>query len=83
MTDDEIKIAVRGIITSSSSEDEVHQRIKDELGYSGRISLTTTIPDNEKLRQERSLVVSIGGMVMKNGAMAMAMLWGHEKAISL
>lgn len=33
LTDDEIKTAARKIMRSTSSNDELRQRLKDELGY--------------------------------------------------
>jgi hypothetical protein len=83
MTDAEIKIAARHIITSSSSEAEVQQRLRDELGYPYDAALCTNIPDDATGREARELVRGLGGLVMKNGAMAMAMIHGHDGTISL
>jgi hypothetical protein len=83
MTDVEIKVAARHIISSSSSEAEVQQRLRDELGYPYSIALHTTIPDDATGREARELVRGLGGLVMKNGAMAMAMMHGHNGVISL
>ncbi len=83
MTDAEIKIAARRIITSSSSEAEVQQRLRYELGYPYAVALHTTIPDDAIGREARELVRGLGGLVMKNGAMAMAMMHGHDGTISL
>ncbi len=84
MTDVEIEVAARHIISSSSSEAEVQQRLRDELGYPyGDIALRTTIPDDATGREVRELVRGLGGLVMKSGAMAMAMMHGHEDIIDL
>ena len=83
MTDVEIKVAARYIITSSSSEAEVQQRLRDELSYPYRVALHTTIPEDATGREARELVRVLGGLVMKNGAMAMAMMHGHDGTISL
>ncbi len=84
MTDLEIAAAARHIISSSSSENEVHQRLRDELDYPfGDISLHTSIPNDATGREARELVRGLGGLVMKNGAMAMAMLQGHDDIIDL
>ena len=83
MTDVEIKVAARHIISSSFSEAEVQQRLRDELGYPYSIALHTTIPDDATSREARELVRGLGGLVMKNGAMAMAMMHGHDGVISL
>jgi len=81
MTDAEIKVAVRHIISSSSSEAEVRERIRDELGYPYDIVLDTSIPDDAVGREARELVRGLGGLVMQNGAMAMAMIHGHDGVI--
>ena len=83
MTDTEIKVAARHIITSSSSEAEVQQRLRDELGYPYGAALHTSIPDDATGREARELVRGLGGLVMKSGAMAMAMMYGHDGTISL
>ena len=83
MTDVELKVAARHIISSSSSEGEVQQRLHDELGYPYSIALHTSIPDDATGREARELVRGLGGLVMKNGAMAMAMMHGHDGVISL
>lgn len=83
MSDVEIKVAAKHIISSSSSEAEVQQRLRDELDYPYSIALHTTIPDDVTGREARELVRGLGGLVMKNGAMAMAMMHGHNGTISL
>lgn len=50
MTDVEIKIAARFII-SSSSEAEVERRLRDELDYPHSIALHTTVPDDATGRE--------------------------------
>lgn len=83
MNDAELKIAAKHIITSSSSEAEVHERLRNELDYPYRISLHTNIPDDKTGREARELVRGLGGLVMKNGAMAMAMMHGRNGTIHL
>lgn len=80
MTDDEIEIAARHIIITSSSEEEVHRRLLEELDYSG-MSLRTSIPNDAAGREARELVRGLGGPIMKNGAMVMAMMHGHNGII--
>ena len=82
MTDNEIEIAARNIIITSSSEAEVHKRLLDELGYSG-MALRTNIPTDLVGKEARDLARGMGGLVMKNGAMAMAMMHGHDGIIHL
>ncbi|MFA5413494.1 MAG: hypothetical protein WC348_03060 [Patescibacteria group bacterium] len=84
MTDAEIEVAARHIIASSSSEDEARQRLRDELGYPyDDVALCTTTPDDATGREARELVRGLGGLVMKNGAMAMVMMYGHDGVITL
>ena len=40
MSDDELKKAIRSIIEKSSSEKEINQKAKDELGYGCRIAVS-------------------------------------------
>jgi hypothetical protein len=83
MTDAEIEVAARHIISSSSSEAEVLRRLRDELGYPYSIALHTTIPDDTTGREARELVRGLGGLVMRNGAMVMVMMSGHNGVINL
>jgi len=84
MTDLEIKIAAEHIVRTSSSEDEAQKRISEELRYPfGNIQLDIKIPDNAVDREARELVRALGGLIMKNGAMAMAMMHGHDGIIFL
>lgn len=83
MDDVEIKAAVRHIISSSSSEAEVEKRLRDEIDYPYDIAMYTTIPDDATGREARELVRGLGGLVMKNGAMVMAMMHGHDGTIHL
>ena len=83
MTDAEIEAAARYIITSSSSATEAQQRLRDELGYPYGIALHITLPDDATGREARELMRGLGGLVMKNGAMAMAMMHGHDGTIDL
>lgn len=83
MTDSEIKVAVRRIIRSSSSEDEVHRRVRDELSYPYSVALHTTVPEDATGKEARELVRGLGGLIMANGAMTMAMMHGHDGVISL
>jgi len=83
MTDVEIKIAVRSIVASSSSEEEIERRLIDELNYHDVIDLCIDIPTDEVGKQARELVRGLGGLVMKNGAMVMGMMRGNDGVICL
>lgn len=81
MTSIMLEAAVRTIITTSSSEEEVQRRVQKELDYPGEIRLYTNLPTDSVGREARELVRGLGGLVMKNGAMAMAMLWDRDGEI--
>lgn len=81
MTDIEIRFAVRYIITSSSSKEEVQQRLRDELGSPCDALLQVAVPDNAGEREARELFRGLGGLVMKNGAMVLAMIFGNHGII--
>ena len=83
MTDVELRAAARHVISSSSSEAEVQQRLRDELGYPYSIALHASISDDAIGRETRELVRGLGGLVMKDGRMAMAMMHGHNGIINL
>lgn len=55
MTDNEFKAAAQQIVRTSASEDEVRQRIKNELGYPHGISITSHLPQDNTGRQARSI----------------------------
>jgi len=82
MDDDELKFAVQRIVRTSSSEDEVRQRISAELQYPYRPSIHISVPTDGIGREARELVRGLGGLVMRNGAMLMGMMHGHDGTIS-
>lgn len=81
MNDDEIGAAVRHIVTSSSSEDEVRRRVREELGYTGSLRLQTSIPTDDAGRKERELLRGLGCLVTRGGAIAHVLIRGHEDTI--
>lgn len=82
MTDAEIKTAVKRIISSSSSEAEARRRIREELAYPHTVSMHTCLPTDNIGRAARTIVSGLGGLVMRNGAMVMGMMHGHDGVIS-
>ena len=78
MSSEMLKAAVRNIITMSFSEEEVQRRVQQELRYPGEIFLCSDLPTDATGREARELVRGLGGLIMKNGAMAMAMLWDRD-----
>lgn len=83
MTDSEIKEAVKQIVITSSSEDEVRSRVADELGYPYGISMHTHVPEGDVGMEGKEILEGLGGLVLKNGAMVMVMIHGHNGTISL
>ena len=83
MTDAEIKEAVKQIVITSSSENEVRSRVARELGYPYDVAITSHVPEDEVGKGAREIARGLGGLVMKNGAMTMVMLHGHNGTISL
>ncbi|MEK7187690.1 MAG: hypothetical protein AAB691_02495 [Patescibacteria group bacterium] len=83
MSDNEIKAAARQIVRTSSSEGEIQRRLREELGYPYSIACHTEVPTDRTGREARELVRALGGLVMQNGAMVMAMMHGHDGIISL
>ena len=79
MTDVEAKEAISAVIRDSSSEDEVRRRLSDELGVTG-IALTTHLPTDQTGREASAIVGGLGGLIMKNSAMAMFMAHGPSGA---
>lgn len=78
MTNAEFRMAVREIIRTASSEEEVQRRVRDELDYPYGLALHTSVPEDSIGREARELVRGLGGLVMRNGAMAMAMMHGRD-----
>ncbi len=83
MTDAEIKAAAQTIVRSSETEDEVKRRIAAELDYPYSITITSHNPTDDVGRQARTIVRALGGLVLKNGAMVMVMIHGHDSVIRL
>lgn len=83
MSDAEIKVAARQIIRTSSTEAEARRRLRDEIGYPYSVALSVSLPADATGREARELVRGLGGLVMANGAMAMCMMHGHDRVISL
>jgi len=83
MTDAELKEAARMIVRASSSEAEVRERIARELQYPYGIAVTSHLPTDAVGRQARGIVSTLGGLTLRNGAMVMVMLQGHDGTISL
>jgi hypothetical protein len=85
MTALELDAAVRAIVESSSSENEVLRRIESELGYNPEgVSITSHLSTNTVGNEARDLVRALGGLVMKNGALVRIQVWdGAGEPVSL
>lgn len=76
LSDDEIKAKVREIVRTSTSDQEIEQRVADELDYPHGLAITSHTPTDQIGREARALVTTLGGLVRQDGAMVMAMLHG-------
>lgn len=83
MTDEEIKAAASQIVRSSSSDEEIKQRLKDELGYPYTAAINSHQPTDQAGREARALAGALGGLTRKDGAMVMVMMHGPRGTISL
>jgi len=84
MDDDQFRTALRGIITTSQTTDEVHRRLADELGYPYLIAITSHRPTDALGCEARELVVALGGCTLASGEMVMIMAHGPSgKVINL
>ena len=64
-----LKVVLRHIVITSSSEEEILARVQKELGMSPEfISVDAFLPDDNAGREIRELVRGLGGLIMKNGA---------------
>ena len=75
-TDAEIKTAMRGIVMSSESDDEIERRAAEELGYPYGLAITSRNPTDNVGREAQSIVAGLGGLIRKDGAMVMIMMHG-------
>ena len=66
-----LEVALRHIVTSSSSEEEVLNRAQNDLGIPPEyFSISSFLPEDQAGREIREFVRGLGGLVMKNGAVA-------------
>ena len=76
LSDDEIKAAVKEIVRTSESDDEIKRRVADELGNPYGMAITSHLPTDDVGQQAQALVECLGGPVRKDGAMVMIMMHG-------
>lgn len=73
MTDAAFEAALRTIVASSASDDEVRRRVREELGYPYTLAVTSLMPTDTVGRAARAIVINLGGLTLKTGAMVMVM----------
>lgn len=78
LSDTEIKAAVREIVRTSTSDEEIRQRVADELGYPYDLVIASHTPSDQIGRVARRLVANLGGLITKDGAMVMIMMHGSR-----
>src|SRR3989344_1962143 len=71
LTETTLTAAVRHIVVTSSSEEEVRRCLREDIGYDQHVSLHSHLPDDTTGREARELVRAMGGLAMTNGAMVM------------
>lgn len=78
MTKPEILAAVRHIVASSSTEKEVQERIKTELGCPYGV-MTHVLHSLSRIAGEaKELCLAMGGVTLKTGELIQVMLWGPQ-----
>jgi hypothetical protein len=81
---DEIKAALRYIIETSDTEDEIKRRIKEEFHYPYEPSLNSLAALTALEGQAKMLCQAMGGLTMKNGTLVQLMIWSpHGEAIMM
>lgn len=68
MTDAAFESALRTIVRVSTSEGEVQRRVRDELGYPYTLAITSLMPTDTAGREARAIVIGLGGLTLRNGA---------------
>ena len=74
MDADERKICIHGIVSQVESEDELRRRLTEELGVGCCAINWSDVDENDKTSMEaQALLLALGGLVAKNGALVMVM----------
>ena len=73
--DMQFRSALRNIVITSATTDEVKQRARDELHYPYDLAITSRQPVSATDRQASVLVAVLGGCHLTSGAMVMVMAW--------
>lgn len=75
MSDPEFEAALRRIVATSDTADEVRRRARTELGHSYFIDISSRQPTTEVEHEAAVIVANLGGCQLRTGAMAMVMTW--------
>jgi hypothetical protein len=71
----EIKAALRHIVTTSESEEEIKRRVKDEFHYPYEPSLNSLTALTAAAGEAKMLCMAMGGLKMKNGTLVQLRIW--------
>jgi len=78
LTNIEFKNAVRAIVRTSTSKEEIQNRITAELNYPHTISIHIHQPTDQVGREARLISSALGGLMNQNNAMVMITMWGKD-----
>ena len=74
----EIKAALRHIITTSESEEEIKRRVKEEFHCPYEPSINPLTALTAAAGEAKMLCQAMGGLTMNNGTLVQLMVWGPD-----
>lgn len=75
LSNEEIEAALRYIIETSDTEDEIKRRVKEEFHYPYTPSLNCLTALTAAAGEAKMLCMAMGGLTMKNGTLVQLMIW--------
>ncbi len=75
LSNDEIEAALRYIIETSETEDEIKRRVKEEFHYPYTPSIHSLTALTAAAGEAKMLCQAMGGLTMKNGTLVRLMIW--------
>jgi hypothetical protein len=75
LSNDEIEAALRYIIETSETEDEIKHRVKEEFHYPYTPSIYSLTALTAVAGEAKMLCQAMGGLKMKNGTLVQLMIW--------
>ncbi len=75
LSNDEIEAALRYIIETSETEDEIKLRFKEEFHYPYTPSIHSLTALTAAAGEAKTLCQAMGGLTMKNGTLVQLMIW--------